>query len=131
MDTKLFYTRLNEAMDTADISQADIADKLGVSRNTISNWKKGSGVPSAIELFTIASLCKRNINWFFTAEDEEKVFLESTKDIKERLLRTEEIIEKMTIDLNKRTEMLLEMNDRMFKLQQLLAEYQLKTKEKD
>jgi len=43
--SKWFHTRIREARETAGISQADLAEKLGVSGATISNWENRASEP--------------------------------------------------------------------------------------
>jgi transcriptional regulator with XRE-family HTH domain len=39
--------RLKKARQLAGMEQTDIADALGVARNTVSNWENGRSEPSA------------------------------------------------------------------------------------
>lgn len=50
-DRILFGTNLKELRTKARMSQQDLANKLGVSQNTVSNWESGNREPDSIELF--------------------------------------------------------------------------------
>ena len=50
-----FLERLNEALKLSPLSQMEIAEKLGVNKATITNYKKGKISPS---LETFYELCK-------------------------------------------------------------------------
>lgn len=47
--------RIYELIAKSGISKVDLADKIGVSRNTIQNWKKADAYPS---LTIIEQICK-------------------------------------------------------------------------
>jgi transcriptional regulator with XRE-family HTH domain len=96
MDVKKFYTRLNEAINTAKIRQNEMADILCVSRNTISNWKKGIGIPSCIQLYTIAKFCNKSVNWFFDEFDSDDV-----RYLKEKIKSLEETVNMQKDFINK------------------------------
>ena len=57
--------------DNNEMSQQDLADKVGVTRQTIFSIEKGKFVPSTLLAFKIAKLFKKNLEEvFFLIEDE-------------------------------------------------------------
>jgi len=66
-----FGGKLRELRNGAKLTQEELAKKLGVNRNTISNYESGSRYPQDREVFyTLAEIFKVNVNYLFT-EDEE------------------------------------------------------------
>lgn len=51
----LFTERFNEALKSADISQVELSAKIGISKQCISDFKKGKSFPS---IHTLFSICK-------------------------------------------------------------------------
>jgi transcriptional regulator with XRE-family HTH domain len=58
-----FGARLRAARDRADLSQEQVAEKLDVSFQTVSNWETGYRVPGAGHLFSLASLYGEAPEW--------------------------------------------------------------------
>lgn len=54
-----------------DMTQADLAEKIGVSRQTINAMEKNKYVPSTVLSLKIAKLFKRPIEEIFFLEDED------------------------------------------------------------
>lgn len=54
-----------------DMTQADLADKIGVSRQSINAIEKGKFVPSAVLALKIARLFKKPVEEIFSLEDED------------------------------------------------------------
>ena len=54
-----------------DITQADLADKIGVSRQSINAIEKGKFVPSAVLALKIARLFKKPVEDIFSLEDQD------------------------------------------------------------
>ena len=52
-----------------EISQSELADKVGVTRQTIYAIEKDKFTPSVILAFKIAKVLKVDINYLFTLED--------------------------------------------------------------
>jgi Predicted transcriptional regulators len=53
------------------ISQQQLAEKIGVSRQTINAIETGKYVPSAVIALKIASVFSKNVNDIFTLGDED------------------------------------------------------------
>jgi putative transcriptional regulator len=54
-----------------DMTQADLADKIGVSRQSINAIEKGKFVPSAVLALKIARLFKKPVEDIFSLEDQD------------------------------------------------------------
>ena len=54
-----------------DFTQADLADRVGVSRQTINSIEKGKFVPSTLLALKIAHVFQESIENIFTLEDED------------------------------------------------------------
>jgi len=52
-----------------EISQSELADRVGVTRQTIYAIEKGKFTPSVILAFKIAKTLNADINYLFTLED--------------------------------------------------------------
>ena len=54
-----------------EITQAELAEKVGVSRQTINSIEIGKYVPSTLLSLKIASIFKNGVNDIFTLEDKD------------------------------------------------------------
>ncbi|MFG6686006.1 helix-turn-helix transcriptional regulator [Mariniflexile sp. HNIBRBA6329] len=54
-----------------DMTQSDLANKIGVSRQTINAMEKNKYVPSTVLSLKIARLFKISVEEIFTLEDED------------------------------------------------------------
>lgn len=63
-DTKLdLAKRLRTARLLADLEQADIAERLGVARQTVSGWERGVSEPSATHFVRWAKETGQPLEW--------------------------------------------------------------------
>jgi transcriptional regulator with XRE-family HTH domain len=58
--------RMRKAMRVRDLGVQELADALGVSRNTISNWIGGRATPSTPALMAFASVTEVPLEWLKT-----------------------------------------------------------------
>lgn len=56
---------LAAARVNAGMTQKDIADKLGVSKNTIINWEKGKVKPSPANLIALSTVYRMPVDYIF------------------------------------------------------------------
>lgn len=54
-----------------DITQEDLAKKIGVSRQTINSIEKNRYVPSTVLALKLSAVFKISVNDFFTLEDDD------------------------------------------------------------
>jgi len=52
-----------------DITQDDLAKKIGVSRQTINSIEKNRYVPSTVLALKISELCQKSVNEIFELEE--------------------------------------------------------------
>ncbi len=55
-----------------DITQEELAKKIGVSRQTINSIEKNRYIPSTVLALKLSFVFKKNINEFFELEESEK-----------------------------------------------------------
>ena len=58
-----------------DLTQEELAKKLGVSRQTINSIEKNRYVPSTVLALKLSILFQKDVSAFFELEDEEKAGL--------------------------------------------------------
>lgn len=63
--------KLKEARKNAGLTQTELAEKLSVSRQAITKWESGKGIPDIENLRTISKVLEVNID--FLLDDEEKL----------------------------------------------------------
>jgi len=61
--------RLKVARAERDLSQADLADRIGVSRQTINSIETGRYVPSTILALTLAEVFEKPVEALFQLEE--------------------------------------------------------------
>lgn len=66
-----FPKRLREARKQAGLTQQVLADKVGVSKNSISNYEKGASFPLPYTLYDLAEVLHVDPKEFLREEDEE------------------------------------------------------------
>lgn len=95
-----FKRRVSEAIEKIGMSDADVAQKLGVNRNTISAYKKEKGDLKGIVLLNLVNEFEFNPDWLLTGRGPEKV-------------RRSEIVResKKPYTVTENIDMVLELND--------------------
>lgn len=61
--------KLYEMRKSANLTQEQVADKLNVTRQTVSNWENGTAVPSIIKAGELATLYGKTLNDFSDTQD--------------------------------------------------------------
>ena len=56
-----------------DLTQDELAQKIGVSRQTINSIEKNRYVPSTLLALKLSELFKKPVNDFFILDDDEKI----------------------------------------------------------
>jgi len=63
------YNRLKVERAELNLTQEQLAKKIGVSRQTINSIEKNRYVPSTILALKLSQIFKKPVNEFFTLED--------------------------------------------------------------
>lgn len=61
----IFTERLKELRKNKGLKQQEIAELLGVKRNTYSDWENGKTEPSFENLIKLADLLEVTLDWLF------------------------------------------------------------------
>jgi transcriptional regulator with XRE-family HTH domain len=62
------HHRITMAMEFADMMPSDLADALGVHRNSVSAWINGRGKPKPPTLIAIASVTDVDLEWLLSGK---------------------------------------------------------------
>ena len=65
--------RLLRYRKNADLTQEDVADKLNVTRQTISNWENGTAIPSVVKAQELMELYGETLNDLMLTVNEEPI----------------------------------------------------------
>ena len=80
-DKRLLGERIRQAIKESEFTQKQVAAKLNITPNSLSNYSNGKRVPDALLAARFAQLCQVNINWLLTGVG--TMFLEAEGSIKE------------------------------------------------
>lgn len=67
-DTATFGDRVTGAREAANLTQADLAQRLGVDIKTVRSWEEDLSEPRANKLQMLAGFLNVSIRWLLTAE---------------------------------------------------------------
>ena len=88
-DKATFGDRLVAARENSNLSQQDVAKRLGVKNSTIKSWENDNSEPRANRLSMLAGLLNVSITWLISAEgagvEDPKKSYETPDDLKEPL----------------------------------------------
>lgn len=62
---KIFGKRLREVRKSKKITQQELADRLGIKRNTYSDWENGKTEPTFEIFVKLADLFDISLDWLF------------------------------------------------------------------
>lgn len=65
-----FWNNLFKARKRSGLSQEEVAEKLGVSRQTVSKWENGETLPDILQSKKLSSLFHMPIEDFFDLDSE-------------------------------------------------------------
>ena len=88
-DKATFGDRLVAARENSNLSQQDVAKRLGVKNSTIKSWENDNSEPRANRLSMLAGLLNVSITWLISAEgagvEDPKKSYETPDDLQEPL----------------------------------------------
>ncbi len=88
-DKATFGERLVAARENSNLSQQDVAKRLGVKNSTIKSWENDNSEPRANRLSMLAGLLNVSITWLISAEgagvEDPKKSYETPDDLQEPL----------------------------------------------
>lgn len=76
--------RISKLMLDMDVSNAELARMIGVSRPTIGNWIEGKSAPTGENLTNLANALKVDPNWLMSGK-ESRVRLDNNVDISQKI----------------------------------------------
>lgn len=98
----VFMRRLKQLRREADITQPELADKLGVSKGAIGHWEAGTREPDLWMISRIAKLFKVSVDYLLGVssfrQEEEAVNYLLGKMRECGLVKPNDVIDKRTVD---------------------------------
>ena len=83
--------RLLRYRKNSNLTQEDVADKLDVTRQTISNWENGTAIPSVVKAQELMELYGETLNDLMLSVDEEPI-LQSFLGKEVKIIKEDETI---------------------------------------
>lgn len=109
----MFANRLKIERENKGLSQVDLADRLGVSKQTIYKYEKGIAIPSVDTLVEIANIFDCSMDYLFGRTDKRSVAIVEVehegkiakvgvpKDQAHRISEIEQEVHKLLNEINK------------------------------
>lgn len=94
---KNMETRLYELRKKTGMSQDELAEKIGVSRQTISKWERGEALPDTENLIALAKLYNVSLDDIVNYQEDEAN--EEDEQVKDEIVKTE-IIDSNEMEAN-------------------------------
>ena len=66
--SKIFFKRLRKLRFRYGLTQNELAEIIGIKRNTYSDWENGKTEPSFENLIKLADLLEVSLDWLFGRE---------------------------------------------------------------
>lgn len=82
-------TRIAEARVSADLTQAEIANQLGLKVSTIDRWERGTASPRSNRLTALAGILGVSLSWLIVGYGNEPTSTDELEDIKVALNRVQ------------------------------------------
>ncbi len=81
-----FGVRLKELREAKHLSQADVADRLGVTRSTVSGYECNTITPSAEQLVKLAVLYNTSLDYMMGMENRHHLYLDDLSESQQRTI---------------------------------------------
>lgn len=69
---ELFIDRLEKVLEKKGITKAELAEKTGIRRPTLSEWKKNGAIPAGDVCVRIARYLDVDVEWLITGKEREE-----------------------------------------------------------
>ena len=79
--------RIKLLRESFDMTQSDLAKKLGVTRTGVNGWEMGISLPSLANLLELANLFHVRTDYILGVEDEETISLKNLSEKEKSLIR--------------------------------------------
>lgn len=80
MDKNVFAARLKYAREALHLTQKELAKKINMSKQTISNWEKAEKYPSVIVLDHVSRVLNVSIDYILGRTDRNSIDISSLDD---------------------------------------------------
>lgn len=77
--------QLVAARNKLNLTQSDVAEKLGISFQAVSLWERGETLPELDKLVALAELYQVSTDWLLTGKTEEKIYMDFQDTLSDRL----------------------------------------------
>ena len=91
-----FNENLRQARQNANMTQAEVAKKIGVAKNTYCNWELGTREPSILNIKALAKLFGISVDYLVGLEENAVIFDMKNKYGEERLSAYVDALRKLT-----------------------------------
>lgn len=98
--TEKFNENLKKARQDAHMTQQYVADKIGVAKNTYSNWENGTREPNIIKIKALAKLFGVSVDYLVGMEENPVVYELQAKYGEEHFAAYMDALRKLTGDDN-------------------------------
>lgn len=71
-----FITRLEKTISENNTTQKELAEKVGIRRPTISEWKKNGAIPAGDICYRIAKYLNVSMEWLITGHEDEEITMQ-------------------------------------------------------
>ena len=76
----MVHKRIKQVRELNRMTQADLAEKLGVTQSSVNDWETGVSTPSVQELMALAILFKVSADYILGLEDNVRVRIDHLKE---------------------------------------------------
>ena len=83
------YTKLKEARTRAGLIQEEAAERISVSRQTISNWENGKSLPDIVSVMKMSDLYQVSLDELLKGDQKMQVLFQHPLDLQEPGFRHE------------------------------------------
>ncbi len=88
----MFGEQLKKLRLSQNLSQVDLANKLGVSKQTVSNWENNNITPSIDKLIDIAKFFSCSSDYLLELEDDKTIIIEANDITHTQLAHLQQIL---------------------------------------